>query len=708
MRDQEMEFAFNGRPSVHVTGSAAPLFDEKGAVRGAIGVYTDITERKRAGELLRLITDNIPALIAYVDTDFRYQLNNQVYGAWFGDAWANVAGKHVREVLGGPGWEKVRPYMETAMAGVPVSYETEIQFGDAGKRWVSATYVPHVGPSGTVEGLALFANDMTDRHAAEEALHRSEETQRLLVTLHDAIRGLRDPTRVMHETVTLVGRYFDVIRCAYGEVDAAEENLKITRGYTVGVQTMAGTYPLGVFGAGLVEDLKAGRTVVITDTDLDDRTAGAEARAIYERMDIRSMVCVPLVKEDRLAALLVMADRKPREWVLGDAWLLEQVAERTWLALENARAEAALREADRRKDEFLATLAHELRNPLAPIRTAVEIAQQLAPEEPRLRSAWEIVDRQVRHMTRLVDDLLDVARITRGKIRLRPQPIELAGVLLDAVESARPYIESSGHTLEVAIADEPIRINADPTRLTQIVFNLLNNAAKFTPSGGHLWLAANSDGDSAVISVRDDGRGIAPEHLPQVFDMFAQVSPALERSEQGLGIGLALVRGLVELHGGSVSAHSAGSGLGSEFVVRLPLGQPAPPKRAAEAVEASTPGPSRRILVVDDNRDAADSLGAILAIMGHDIELAYDGTEAVSKAQSARFDAVLLDIGMPGMNGYEVAGQLRRMPLGDEMLLVALTGWGQEDDKRRAVEAGFDHHLTKPVDAGAVAALLRP
>jgi PAS domain S-box-containing protein len=598
--DQELEFAVEGRPSAHVTCSSVPLLDAKGAVRGAFAVYTDITARRRGEELLRLITDNIPALIAYVDRDFRYQLNNRVYGAWFGEERTDVSGKLVRDVLGEAAWDKVRPYMETALAGVQVSYETEIEFANGDKRWVSASYIPHIGPTGQVEGLALFANDLTDRHAAEEALHRSEETQRLLVTLHDVTRALRDPARVMFETVTLVGRYFDVIRCAYGEVDAAQEKLTITRGYTVEVPSMAGNYPLEVFGEGLVAELRAGRTAVITDLATDPRTSGERAQAIYQRMEIRSMVCVPLVKEGRFAALLVMCDRVPRQWEVGDAWLLEQVAERTWLALENARAEAALREADRRKDEFLATLAHELRNPLAPIRTAIEIVQQVGSTEPRLRTAWEIVDRQVHHMTRLVDDLLDVARITRGKIRLRRQDIELAGVLRDAVESARPYIESSGHSLQVALPEDPVYVNADPTRLTQIFFNLLNNAAKFTPPGGHLWLTAKREGGFALISVRDDGRGVAPEHLSQLFEMFAQVSPALERSEQGLGIGLALVRGLVELHGGSVEAFSDGPDKGSEFVVKLPASEPV----AAAVTEA----PSSRSW---DMRSSSPTMGTM-------------------------------------------------------------------------------------------------
>ncbi|MEO8203798.1 MAG: PAS domain-containing protein [Betaproteobacteria bacterium] len=707
LSDQELEFVFEGRASVHVTGSAVPLHDEEGRVRGAIAVYTDITERKRAEQLLRLLTDNIPALIAYVDRDFRYRLNNRVFGEWFGPDRTDVTGRRVAEVLGEKGWEKVRPYLEKALAGERVSFEIEIITRDR-LRWVSAAYVPHIGPTGAVEGLALFANDLTERHAAEQALHRSENAQRLLLALHDATRGLSDPARIMLETVNHVGRHFGVIRCAYGEVDAAQENLLVMRGYTVGVPSVAGKHPLDSFGVGFIAELKAGRTVVIDDIASDWRTAGHRAQATYAGMELRSLICVPLVKDGRFAGLLVMGDRAPRQWSEENARLLEQIAERTWLALENARAEAALREADRRKDEFLATLAHELRNPLAPIRTAVEIVQRLAPDDARLRAPLDIVDRQVRHMTRLVDDLLDVARITRGKIHLRRQAIDLSGVLREALDSARGVIAQAGHTLEVQLAPEPIQVNADATRLTQIVYNLLSNASKFTPRGGHLHLASRREGSLAVISVRDDGRGIEAEHLPQLFEMFSQLSPALERTEQGLGIGLALVRGLVEQHGGNVEARSAGPGQGSEFIVRLPLSVAAAPVIAAgEAASEKDDGPRRQVLIVDDNRDAADSLAAILDIMGHATEVAYDGRSALARVEARHFDAVLLDIGMPGLNGYEVAQRIRKLPQGGSLLLVALTGWGQEEDRRLAADAGFDRHLTKPVDVAVVAALLR-
>ncbi|HEV7913529.1 MAG TPA: ATP-binding protein, partial [Albitalea sp.] len=345
-----------------------------------------------------------------------------------------------------------------------------------------------------------------------------------------------------------------------------------------------------------------------------------------------------------------------------------------------------------------ATLAHELRNPLAPITNALEILRLKDPVDAEMRWTRDIIDRQVRQMTRLVDDLLDVARITRGKIQLRRERVALAGIVNGAIEAARPLIEAGGHTLQLSLPDEPVWLDADPTRLTQVLLNLINNAAKYTGSGGRIVVGATVTGGEVRITVRDNGIGIAPEHLSHVFEMFSQVAPALERSQGGLGIGLALARGLVELHRGRIEAHSDGVGTGSEFSVCLPLAEgmrAAPvPVRAADSGRA---GPSLRVLAVDDNRDAAESLAVMLQLFGHEVATAHDGDDALALGRRFDPDVVLLDIGMPGMNGYEVARRWRQTPDGARAMVVALTGWGQEEDRRRAIAAGFDHHLTKPV-----------
>jgi signal transduction histidine kinase/ActR/RegA family two-component response regulator len=371
------------------------------------------------------------------------------------------------------------------------------------------------------------------------------------------------------------------------------------------------------------------------------------------------------------------------------------------------KSEAQLREADRRKDEFVATLAHELRNPLAPIRNAVELLQHAQGDAALMERARGMMGRQLDQMVRLIDDLLDMSRISQGKVRLRKERLALTAAVRSALEAVQPLIQSQAVKLTVTLPPAPIYLEADATRLAQVIANLLNNAAKYTEKGGAIWLTAERQGDEAVISVRDTGIGIAAEHLPHLFEMFSQVAPALERSQGGLGIGLSLVRGLVELHRGHVQARSEGIGKGSEFIVRLPIDSAALvpcPARAGE--EQTAVGRHWRILAVDDNRDAADSLTMMLQMLGHETQTAYDGLEALATAASQRPDVILLDIGLPRMNGYEVARQIRQQEWGQGVVLIALTGWGQDEDKRLAFEAGFNHHVTKPVSLNVLEGLL--
>jgi PAS domain S-box-containing protein len=376
---------------------------------------------------------------------------------------------------------------------------------------------------------------------------------------------------------------------------------------------------------------------------------------------------------------------------------------------------AASREADRRKDVFLATLSHELRNPLAPIRNAARLLESPTLSAEDLQRSRLIISRQVRHMASLLDDLLDVSRITRGALTLKKEIVALKGLLEAAVETARPAIDAKRHTLTVEWPSERIRIDADSVRLTQVVTNLLTNAAKYTDPEGRITLGAHAEADTIVIYVRDTGIGIAPQMLTQVFEMFSQVAPGKGHADEGLGIGLALVKGLVELHGGRVEARSAGLERGSEFSVYVPnsLLDMAPPAQivGAAAMPSSPPRPLR-VLIADDNRDSAESLGMLLEMSGHVVYLAHDGLDALAAAAEKLPDIALLDIGMPGMDGYEVATNIRRETWGSNMTLIAITGWGQEDNKRLARTAGFDHHLTKPMDSAVLdsilAAVVRP
>ena len=358
-----------------------------------------------------------------------------------------------------------------------------------------------------------------------------------------------------------------------------------------------------------------------------------------------------------------------------------------------------LREADARKNEFLALLAHELRNPLGPIRHAVKILRARAPSPEELTWATSIIDRQTEHMTRLVDDLLDVSRITRGTIELRRERVDVAAILKAAVEASSALMERHHHQLKVTAPSQPIYVEGDVTRLTQVVTNLLDNAAKYTDPGGKVWLSGEREGDMAVIRVKDSGIGIPSEVLPRIFEMFTQAGFALDRSQGGLGVGLALVERLVRLHGGTVTAYSAGEGHGSQFAVKLPI---APAQRTAVTerteTELPTAGNRCRVLVVDDNVDSVDSLAMLLRMMGHEVATASDGESALTKAEEFKPDVGILDIGLPKVNGYDLAKQIRQRPWGKDVVLVALTGWGQAQHRLRSQESGFNHHLTKPVE----------
>ena len=384
-----------------------------------------------------------------------------------------------------------------------------------------------------------------------------------------------------------------------------------------------------------------------------------------------------------------------------------RVAELTRLRDLLQRQAQELTEADRHKDEFLATLAHELRNPLAPLRNGLQIMRLARGNAESVEQARIMMERQLGQMVRLIDDLLDVSRISRGKIELRKRRVELEAILQSALEISRPLIEQAGHDLTVSVPPEPIFVDADVTRLAQVLSNLLNNAAKYTDRGGHIWLTVERQGGNIAVSVKDAGIGIPVHMLPKVWEMFTQIDRSLEKVHGGLGVGLTIVRRLVEMHGGTVEARSEGRGMGSEFIVVLPIacsvlgGQPA-------EVEGEPVGPSarRRILVVDDNKDAAISLAMMLKMMGNDTQTAFDGLEALDVAAAFRPDVILLDIGMPKLNGYDTANRIRQQPWGKSVVLVALTGRGQEEDKRRSQEAGFNTHMVKPVEPAVLEKLL--
>ena len=394
----------------------------------------------------------------------------------------------------------------------------------------------------------------------------------------------------------------------------------------------------------------------------------------------------------------------------GAVAVLTDVTDGRLLERERERALDDLREADRRKDEFLAMLSHELRNPLAPILNAVELLEQLEADDEGLGAqSRKVIARQTKHLKRLLDDLLDVSRVSQGKVQLQKQRIDLNVLLEQAVEISRPMMIEKRQQLSIVLEPQPLVLEADPTRLLQVFDNLLNNAAKYTDAGGHVAIVATVEDGGAVVRIRDDGIGITPDLLDRAFDLFVQGTRSLDRAQGGLGIGLTLVQTLVRMHGGSVRAFSEGPGRGTELVVKLPLAPPRDLCSARPAAPASGAGAGvpLRVLVVDDNVDAAEGLGHLLRLLGHQVSLAHDGPAALAAAAAAAFDLVLLDIGLPGMDGYEVVGKLRRMPQLEKTLMVALTGFGQESDRAHALAAGFDEHLVKPVDLDTVHGVLR-
>jgi signal transduction histidine kinase/CheY-like chemotaxis protein len=467
----------------------------------------------------------------------------------------------------------------------------------------------------------------------------------------------------------------------------------------------------------LPESLASPLCQVLTNGQPVDVELPASQRELEEPAlrELRAAVALPLRTGERLVGAFLLATRElypafdPR-----DASLLMELAGRAAMAIDNAtlyqslqreiersrQAEERLQDANRRKDEFLAMLSHELRNPLAPIRTAAEVIRRVAPPDPTLRLARDVVDRQVAHLVRLVDELLDVSRISEGKIALKKESIELGQVIKHSIETARPLIDSRKQKLVVSLPFMPVRMHGDYARLAQVIGNLLTNASKYTQEGGRIEVSAAASGGEALITVKDNGTGIDSRLLPKVFELFVQGERSLDRSQGGLGVGLTLVQRIVELHQGRVEASSDGAGRGSEFRVHLPciasVQGETPPGAPPLAPAHSSQG--RRVLVVDDNADAAESIAAYLRLEGHVVKTATDGHEALACMQVFAPQVVVLDIGLPGISGYDVAKKLRSDPTTRDALLIAVTGYGQKEDRQRAAESGFDCHFVKPAD----------
>jgi signal transduction histidine kinase/DNA-binding response OmpR family regulator len=559
----------------------------------------------------------------------------------------------------------------------------------------------------------VLARAEADREAAEEATRRSAFLARA--------------SRELGESLDLEGGIQNLLKLTVPELAEAAALCIVVEGEQILLGRMAG--PDGTAATQALSSLEALPRALREAMD----QAGGDGRELdvpiwddpLHRHDewpggLRSARVLPLKAGEHCFGVLLLGSSRPvPAYGAADQAMLGELGSRAGMALENARlywslkreiaktreAEEKLLEASRRKDEFLAMLSHELRNPLAPIRNAVELVRRIAPADPRLAWARDVVDRQVTHMAHLVDELLDVSRITQGKISLRKETLELDKVLAHAVETARPLVEARGHRLELDLPDAPVWMSGDFARLAQVVANLLNNAAKYTQEGGCIELIASAAQGEATIVVRDNGVGIERELLPRVFELFSQGERSLDRSLGGLGVGLTVVQRLVELHQGRVSVTSEGAGKGAEFRIVLPcISEVSQADEAAkeEALQKPAVSEGRRVLVVDDNVDAAESIAVLLRMEGHEVKTVSDGQQALASAQVFAPSVVVLDIGLPGMDGYELARRMRQLPETRKALFIALTGYGQKEDRAQAAAAGFQHHFIKPADPRAI------
>ena len=555
-------------------------------------------------------------------------------------------------------------------------------------------------PDGRIQGIV---RDITQRRSAELALGRQNkrlavlwEAAGVLLTTEDPDTMLRELFEKIRDSLSL-DVYFNFM------VSDSANVLELVSCTGVDQETTQSISRLE-FGQAVCGNVALRREPIVA-TYIQESTE--EMVQLVKGLGLRAYACNPLIAGGKLLGTLSFASRRRDIFDREEIEFLETISHYVTLAYERLRLIDQLREQDQHKDEFLATLAHELRNPLAPIRNGLELIRLSNNNPATLERATTIMHRQVDQMVRLVDDLLDVARISRNKLELRKERVDLESVVRNAVETSRPVLAAAKNDLHVELPEEPVWLDADPVRLAQVFSNLLNNAAKYSEPAGRIVLVARQTGDELTVKISDTGIGIEPGKLSKIFGMFVQLQASDQQPQSGLGVGLTLVQRLVEMHGGSIEARSEGAGKGSEFIVRLPaLTQSAQAPLTDESITEERPQLRRRILVVDDNIDSAESMALMLKLSGHDVATAHDGMEAVELAREFQPDVALLDLGMPKLDGYEAARSIRRQSWGQEMLLVALTGWGQQEDKRRSREAGFDAHLVKPIDFGVLEKLV--
>jgi PAS domain S-box-containing protein len=661
---------------IDVSLAISPLKDHAGNVIGASTIARDISERKQAEKILQtaqeqlqLVTDTMAVAVARCSRDMRYTWVSQGYTKWAQRPFAEINGRYIPDVIGMEAFETILPYIEKVLTGERVEYESLVNMAGRGLRWINAIYTPTYDSTNTPDGWVAVIVDTTAQKALEDAVRTSEERFRLAA---EAVHGIIYDVDYKTQRVERTRGLFEVIGYHPQEVPSTNEWwIK---------QMHPDDRPR------ILKDYRQLLDSDVLEFQYEYRLRHKDGRWIH-LMD-RSVVT-----RDENGRVLRQ---------VGCSLDITQIRE----------AEQALKDADRRKDEFLAMLAHELRNPLAPIHNAVQLMRRFTSVDPEVKRMREVIERQTELLIRLVDDLLDVSRITQGRISLRKEPVDLSAIVSRAVETSRPLIDARKHQLTITLPPDPVQVEGDLIRLSQVFSNLLNNAAKYTENGGDIRLTAEAVGNEIIVRVKDNGMGIAIEDLRQVFGLFAQVDRSLDRTQGGLGIGLTVVHSLVEMHGGRVEAFSEGTGKGSEFVIHLPMiTKPATDekvtlKKIVKETSQMQPASYYRVLVVDDNADSAEGMAILLQFAGHQVQMAFDGLSALGVARSFLPQVVLLDIGLPKLNGYEVANQLRKEPEFEKAVLIAVTGYGQAEDRQLSKVAGFDHHLTKPVDYELLSSLI--
>lgn len=637
---------------------------------------------REAESRLKVISDHLPGLVTYIGRDLCIHFNNRAAAEALGYH-GGLCGVHLRTILGEEIYQQRLPFLERALAGETVRFQGPIHHHIEGLQVLDLTYIPDSDQAGRVRGVYVLGFDLTEHKRTREALASHSDRLRLLWACARVLLTTDDPDTMLHRLFSEIGGNLGADAFFNFVVDPSGKRLRLRSWRGISDAEASMLSQIGFHGGACGEVARTRRPVV--------RSIAAEG------LGLCAYAGYPLVSGGQLLGTLGFASRTKESFSGDELEFIEILSHYVTAAYVRLELMASLRHADRRKDEFLATLAHELRNPLAPICAGLEVLRRVQERPAQAAEVIGVLERQASQMVRLINDLVDVSRITRGTLQLERRLVGLDTVLASAVETARPLIDAAGHELVVADARAAaVVLDADAGRLSQVFSNLLNNAARYTPDGGRIEVFVEVAGRSVTVAVRDNGEGIDPCMQEQIFEMFTQLNRSEKSVSQGLGIGLWLVRLLVRMHGGSIEVRSDGLGEGSEFRVTLPCVEAVVvEEESGEGVEMPQ---CLRVLVVDDGVAAADMLAMFLELEGFEVRTAYDGMQALEVAQELRPHVIFLDLGMPRLDGFEAARRIRQLPGCGRVILIALTGWGQDSDRRKTREAGFDYHLVKPIE----------